>query len=108
MVARDVQETAYILKEFSASDPVWRAVPLKYPQWRWIMRRVQAIRDYPYSEIRDNLIADGVQPLDILRLKLSFCGVLQFNSKSDLWLRVNMYQDVPLPPQLQRRLSGGA
>jgi len=70
------------------------------PDYRYIVRRVQAIVDYPYGEVHDNLLEADVRPLDILRFKLAFFGVSKFDPKSDLWTRVNMYQGAPLPHEL--------
>ena len=100
-VARDVQALYRSLADFSSDAPVAEML-LKHPEYRNSLRRIQAISSHPYGEIRDNLIAEGVRPLDILRLKLSFFGVMKFDPKSDLWLRVNMFQGAPLPPELHR------
>ncbi len=70
------------------------------PDFRHIVRRVQAVVEYPYSEIHDNLLEADVRPLDILRFKLAFFGVSKFDPKSDLWTRVNMYQGAPLPDEI--------
>ena len=40
-------------------------------------------------------------PIDMLRLKLSFFGVLKFDPRSDKWLRINMFQGAPLPDELK-------
>lgn len=70
------------------------------PQHRHLVRRVQALGHYPYGEIRDNLLASGCSPLDILRFKLAFFGAAKFDPKSSLWTRICMYQGAPLPDEL--------
>ena len=56
---------------------------------------------FPYSEIQDNTIADTIIPIDMLRLKLSYFGAVKFDPKSDLWLRITMYQGAPLPHEMK-------
>lgn len=68
--------------------------------YRHTVRRVQQIVSYPYMEIRDNLIADELSPIDMLRLKLSFFGATNFDPQSDRWIRINMFQYAPYPDQL--------
>ncbi len=72
----------------------------KMPQHRHIIRRIQMAPNYPYSEIQDNLIADEMLPIHLLRCKLSFFGATQFDPKSDRWLRICMYQNAPFPHEL--------
>ena len=72
----------------------------QHPYLRAIVARVQSTQHAPYGEIRDNLLAAHIRPIDILRAKLAFFGVMKFDPKSELWLRVNMYQGYPLPHHL--------
>ena len=37
----------------------------------------------------------------MLRLKLSYFGAVKFDPKSDLWLRITMYQGAPLPHEMK-------
>ena len=67
-----------------------------HPQHRHVVRRVQASKDHPYLEIRDNLVGVQCVPLDILRYKLSFFGASKCDPKSNLWTRITMYQGAPL------------
>jgi len=67
---------------------------------RHIVRRAFVAEKFPYSEIQDNIIGHCLVPIDMLRLKLSFFGVLKFDPKSDKWLRINMFQGAPLPDEL--------
>lgn len=73
-----------------------------HPQHRHIARRAQILAQYAYSEIRDNLIAADMLPLDLLRCKLSFFGATRFDPRSDRWLRINMFQHAPYPNELSK------
>ena len=70
------------------------------PEFRGTVRRIQALAQYPYGEIRDNLLARDQRPVDILRFKLAFFGASKFDPKSELWTRVTMYQGAPLPHEI--------
>ena len=73
---------------------------LARPQFRHVVRRAQQIESHPYMEIRDNLIAAKMLPIDMLRLKLSFFGATRFDPRSDRWVRINMFQYAPYPDEL--------
>jgi len=73
---------------------------LAHPQHRHTCRRVQNLVSHPYAEIRDNLIAADMLPIDLLRCKLSFFGATKFDPRSDRWVRICMYQDAPFPHEL--------
>ncbi len=73
---------------------------LAHLQHRHTVRRVQTLELHPYSEIRDNLIAADMLPIDLLRCKLSFFGATKFDPRSDRWVRICMYQDAPFPREL--------
>ena len=83
-----------------APDMLLAEFMLKCPQHRLILRRVLNTRHYPYSEIRDNLVAGDTRPIDMLRCKLSFFGASKFDPKSDLWTRITLYQGAPLAQEL--------
>jgi len=68
---------------------------------RHVVRRAFIIEKFPYSEIQDNTISEKIVPIDMLRLKLSFCGALKFDPRSDKWLRICMFQGAPLPDELK-------
>jgi len=68
---------------------------------RHVVRRAFTAEKLPYSEIQDNIIGHSLIPIDMLRLKLSFFGVLKFDPRSDKWLRINMFQGAPLPDELK-------
>jgi len=73
---------------------------MKYPEYRHVVRRAQQVIEFPYAEIMDNLIADDMMPIDLLRCKLSFFGAIKFDPRSDRWVRINMFQHAPLPDEL--------
>ena len=68
---------------------------------RYVVRRVLICEKFPYSEIQDNTTADTIIPIDMLRLKLSYFGAVRFDPRSDLWLRITMYQGAPLPHEMK-------
>ena len=73
---------------------------LAHPEHRHVIRRVQIVASLPYAEIQDNTIAADMQPIDLLRCKLSFFGASKFDPRSDRWLRITMYQGAPFPDEL--------
>ena len=73
---------------------------LKHPEHRHIVRRMQTVFTLPYAEIQDNTISAKMQPIDLLRCKLSFFGASKFDPRSDRWLRITMYQGAPFPDEL--------
>ena len=68
---------------------------------RHVVRRAFIIEKFPYSEIQDNTIGKSIVPIDMLRLKLSFFCALNFDPRSDKWLRICMFQGAPLPNELK-------
>ena len=97
-MARDVSELHAALMDADPEAPL-AAWLLTHPEHRRALRRVQIAARNPYSEIRDNLLAADMVPLDMLRCKLSFFGATKFDPKSDRWLRINMYQGAPFPDE---------
>ena len=100
-VGRDVQALAAALAERAHDQPVAALLEAR-PDLRHIVRRVQTLARHPYGEIRDNLIGQGLRPIDLLRCKLSFFGAAKFDPKSDRWTRITLYQGAPLPDELDR------
>ena len=68
---------------------------LRMPEYRQVVRRVQALADNDYAEIRENLLAQDMVAVDLLRCKLSMFGAIKFDPKSDRWTRITMYQGAP-------------
>lgn len=81
-------------------ETVLAAFLLEHPEFRYIARRVQIAAACPFAEIRDNLIAAGLMPIDMLRCKLSFFGAAKFDPRSDRWVRISMYQNAPLADEI--------
>ena len=70
------------------------------PEFREIIQRIQNLQCHPYAEIRDNLLADICRPINLLRCKLAMFGATKFDPKSDLWIRITLFQGAPLKEQL--------
>lgn len=98
-IARDVQALSRDLAHWPEATKL-AAFLLRFPQHRQTIRRVQLSAHAPYSEVQDNLIAEGTRPIDLLRFKLAFFGASKFDPKSDLWTRITLYQGAPQPSEL--------
>ena len=97
--ARDTVRLWEALAGWSDELPL-AAFLLMNPVHRQMAERIQFAGRYPYAEIRDNLIAADMLPIDLLRCKLSFFGANRFDPRSDRWVRISMYQNAPLPEEL--------
>jgi hypothetical protein len=73
---------------------------LAHPDHRHTVRRVQMLHDLPYAEIQDNLLDATMLPIDILRCKLAFFGATRFDPRSDRWVRISLFQNMPYPDEL--------
>ena len=73
---------------------------LRYPQSRFIVRRLQNTAHFPYAEIAGNLVGAECRPIDLLRCKLSFFGASKFDPRSDRWTRITMFQGAPSAAEL--------
>jgi hypothetical protein len=100
-IARQVQALAADLQAADGAQCLAEFLAM-HPEHRAIAKRVQLAPDYPYSELRDNLIADTCLPIDMLRCKLAFFGADKFDPKSDRWTRITMYQGAPLFGEISR------
>lgn len=69
---------------------------LAYPQFRGIVERVQSLADAPYGEIQDNLLSGACLPIHLLRAKLAMFGASKFDPRSNLWVRITLFQGAPL------------
>ncbi len=74
---------------------------INHPSQRHIITRIQSLHNFPYAEIRDNLLDISCRPIDLLRCKLSIFGATRFDPKSNLWTRITLFQGAPLPHELQ-------
>lgn len=73
---------------------------LAHPEHRHTVRRIQMLHGLPYAEIHDNLLDAGTLPIDILRCKLAFFGATRFDPRSDRWVRISLFQDMPYPDEI--------
>ena len=79
------------------ADATVAAFLLRHPEHRYMVRRAQIAATHPYSEVRDNLIAADVLPIDLMRCKLAFFGASHFDPRSDKWVRISLFQGAPYP-----------
>ena len=98
-IAQQVQAFAETLRQTGSTTSL-AEVLLSHPRHRHIARRVQELTDLPYAEIRDNLIDEGIRPIDLLRAKLAVFGASKFDPKSDRWTRVTLFQGAPLAEEI--------
>lgn len=74
---------------------------LAEPEHRFMVRRAQVQQRYPYAEVRDNLIAEDMLPIDLMRCKLAFFGASRFDPRSDKWVRISLFQGEPYPSDME-------
>ena len=93
---------AQMRKDVSAwqGENTLAAFLLAHPEHRFMARRVQVTARYPFAEVRDNLIASDMLPIDLLRCKLAFFGASHFDPRSDRWVRISLFQNAPYPQDL--------
>jgi hypothetical protein len=96
---RDVAALAQALQARQPEEALAEFL-LDHPEHRYAARRVQIVSNYPFAEIRENLIAADTLPIDMLRCKLSFFGATAFDPRSDRWVRISMYRGAPFPDEL--------
>jgi hypothetical protein len=106
-IARDIAALSLALEAEPA--PIFVAdFLLRHPEWRHVIRRAQIAAQYPYAEIRDNLIDAGMRPIDLLRSKLAFFGADRFDPRSDRWLRISLFADEPFLEDIVEAQESGA
>ncbi|MEK9596315.1 MAG: hypothetical protein VW057_10165 [Rhodospirillaceae bacterium] len=98
-VGRDMAAMARDLENWRDAQPLAHFL-LRHPEYRHVARRAQIAARHTYAEIRDNLLAADMLPIDLLRCKLSFFGAVKFDPRSDRWVRINMFQNAPYPHEL--------
>ena len=106
-IARDIAALVEAIGEHSRLITLAEFLLLA-PEHRHVVRRIQQIDNHPYAEIADNLIADGMLPIDLLRCKLAFFGAVKFDPRSDRWLRITLFQHAPLIADLNRLKQSNA
>jgi hypothetical protein len=97
--ARDVAALHAALAAEPGAMPV-AAFLWRHPAHRHLAQRVQLAARHGYAEIRGNLIGAEMRPIDLLRCKLAFFGADRFDPRSDRWLRICLFQDLPFPDEL--------
>lgn len=81
------------------------ALLLEHPEQRFMTRRAQMGARFPYAEVRDNLIAEDILPIDLMRCKLAFFGASHFDPRSDRWVRISLFQGELYPDELNQELA---
>jgi hypothetical protein len=78
---------------------------MQQPEHRFALRRVQIMARRPFAEVRDNLIAADMLPIDLMRCKLAFFGASRFDPRSDKWVRISLFQDMPYPEDFNVQIA---
>lgn len=101
-IAQEVQvlKKALAQKKKAAVNLTVAEFLISNPEFREIIQRIQSLQSYPYAEIRDNLLGKFCRPIDLLRCKLAMFGATKFDPKSDLWIRITLFQGAPLAEKL--------
>ena len=99
-IVRDVQAMSQAI-QCEQPDTRFAEFLLRYPNYRHVARRIQRASRYPYGEVRSNVLASHIRPLDLLRCKLSFFGATRFDPKSDRWLQISLFSGAPFPEELK-------
>ncbi len=96
-IGKMVNELYLFLKKLNGNKMTMTTAEflMLYPQYRGIVRRIQGLSKYKFSEVKDNILAKNVLPIDMLRFKLSFFGASRYDPKSDRWLRVSFFSGAP-------------
>lgn len=101
-IARLVRELHDALEGYEGEGSV-AAFLMHHPEHRFVLRRVQIAMNHPFAEIRDNLISADMLPIDLMRCKLAFFGASRFDPRSDKWVRISLFQDMPYPNDLAEK-----
>ena len=97
---------AWLASELDADLASWpddqpvAAFLLAHPEHRFMVRRAQIAQRHPFAEVRDNLIAKDMLPIDLMRCKLAFFGASRFDPRSDKWVRISLFQGQPYPSEM--------
>ena len=106
-IAFEVRELNDVLEDLSPNlaDISVAEFLVTRPKYRGIISRVQTLKDYPYAEIQDNLIGNEFRPISLLRCKLAMFGATKFDPRSDLWIRITLFQGSPLAGEIKNGCS---
>ena len=107
LVALGVRQCFDAMQRFLADNPESLVVDflIAHPDQLATVRRVQTMCGLPYGDIRGNLSDRNLEPMHLLRAKLSFFGVGKFDPKSKLWVRNTMFQGAPIIADLSQDLN---
>lgn len=94
-IAQQVQQLYQQLQKHPHAEMVARFV-IRYPEYRWIIRRIQSLQHDEYAEIHGNLLSKGLIPVYLLRCKLAIFGADRFDPRSNRWVRITLFQGAPL------------
>lgn len=94
-IAQQIQQLNQRLQNRPHSEIVAQFV-IQYPEYRWIIRRIQSLQDDEYAEIHGNLLSKELIPVYLLRCKLAIFGADRFDPKSNRWVRITLFQGAPL------------
>lgn len=98
-IARDIRQLCQTLDGWPRAATL-AAFLLRHPAHRHTVRRIQMFHGLPFAEIRDNILDQGMLPIDILRCKLAFFGATRFDPRSDRWVRISLFQGEPFPDEM--------
>jgi hypothetical protein len=93
-ISHQIQQLHACLMDARADESVAGFVA-ENPRFRAIVRRAQSLAGREYGEIRENLLAQDMRPIDLMRAKLAMFGASKFDPKSNLWVRVTLFQGAP-------------
>ena len=104
-IAQEVKNLEIALSRLKPTASVMNVAEflISKPKFREIIQRIQSLRRHPYAEIRDNILADNCRPINLLRFKLAMFGATKFDPKSDLWIRITLFQGAPLKENLNSK-----
>ena len=103
-IARLVTDLNQALEGLDGEDRV-ASFLMQHPEHRFALRRVQITARHPFAEVRDNLIAADMLPIDLMRCKLAFFGASHFDPRSDKWVRISLFQHLPYPQDLNPKVA---
>lgn len=98
-IARLARDLHAALQDWPGDTPL-AAFLLAHPEHRFMVRRAQIVRRHPFAEVHDNLIAEQMLPIDLMRCKLAFFGASRFDPRSDKWVRISLFQGLPYPSDM--------
>ncbi|QCS44711.1 hypothetical protein FEJ81_20705 (plasmid) [Natrinema versiforme] len=99
-IAFQVQQLENELRSFDGADTV-ADVLFEYPEYRYIVERIQSVHGLPYAEIRGNPLDTDFVPLHLVALVKSFWGIQKTHPANKGWVKGTFFQGAPLPEDLR-------